>query len=74
MYIPMGGSSRVALSVLPIFLFIALWHDPVSHLVKWALCIAVMFMAEVAVSGCFGWAVAAFRREMAAVAPTQCLG
>nr|CAJ2470806.1 unnamed protein product [Leishmania braziliensis] len=70
MYIPMGGSSRVALSVLPIFLFIALWHDPVLHLVKWALCIAVMFMAEVAVSGCFGWAVAAFRREMAAVAPT----
>ncbi|AIN97460.2 glycerol uptake protein, putative [Leishmania panamensis] len=70
MYIPMGGSSRVALSVLPIFLFIALWHDPVLHLVKWALCIAVMFMAEVAVSGCFGWTVAAFRREMAAVALT----
>ncbi|CAM38304.1 putative glycerol uptake protein [Leishmania braziliensis MHOM/BR/75/M2904] len=74
MYIPMGGSSRVALSVLPIFLFIALWHDPVLHLVKWALCIAVMFMAEVAVSGCFGWAVAAFRREMAAVAPRATSG
>ncbi|TPP50940.1 MBOAT, membrane-bound O-acyltransferase family protein [Leishmania donovani] len=70
MYIPMGGRSRVALSVLPIFLFIAVWHDPALHLVKWAVCIAAMFVAEVAVSGCFGWAAAAFRREMAAAAPT----
>ncbi|GET88024.1 glycerol uptake protein, putative [Leishmania tarentolae] len=70
MYIPMGGRSRVALSVLPIFLFIALWHDPSLHLVKWALCIAVMFVAEMVVIGCFGWATATFRREMAAAEPT----
>ncbi|CAG9572841.1 glycerol_uptake_protein_-_putative [Leishmania major strain Friedlin] len=69
MYIPMGGRSRVALSVLPIFLFIAVWHDPALHLVKWAVCIAAMFVAEVAVSECFGWAAAAFRHEMAAAAP-----
>ncbi|CBZ40967.1 uncharacterized protein, partial [Leishmania mexicana MHOM/GT/2001/U1103] len=70
MYIPMVGRSRNALSVLPIFLFIAVWHDPALHLVKWAVCIAAMFEAEVAVSVCFGWAAAAFRREMAAAAPT----
>ncbi|TPP41749.1 MBOAT, membrane-bound O-acyltransferase family protein [Leishmania donovani] len=74
MYIPMGGRSRVALSVLPIFLFIAVWHDPALHLVKWAVCIAAMFVAEVAVSGCFGWAAAAFRREMAAAAPHSTRG
>ncbi|CAG9572838.1 putative glycerol uptake protein [Leishmania major strain Friedlin] len=74
MYIPMGGRSRVALSVLPIFLFIAVWHDPALHLVKWAVCIAAMFVAEVAVSGRFGWAAAAFRHEMAAAAPHSTRG
>ncbi|KAK7199305.1 glycerol uptake protein [Novymonas esmeraldas] len=68
MYIPMGGRGRVALSVLPIFLFIAVWHDPALHLIKWALCIAVMFVAEMAVSACFGRAVAVFRREAAPAA------
>ncbi|KAG5507094.1 hypothetical protein JKF63_05840 [Porcisia hertigi] len=68
MYIPMGGRSRVALSVLPIFLFIAVWHDPALHLIKWALCIAVMFVVELVVSELFGRLVAAFRREMAAAA------
>jgi protein-cysteine N-palmitoyltransferase HHAT len=68
MYVPMGGRARVALSVLPIFLFIALWHDPALHLLKWALCIAAMFVVELLVSASFHRVSAVFRREMATAA------
>ncbi|KAL7708408.1 glycerol uptake protein [Lotmaria passim] len=70
MYVPMGGRSRVALSILPIFLFIALWHDPALHLLKWALCIAAMFVVELVVSACFGWVAGLFHREVAAASST----
>ncbi|KAL7708407.1 glycerol uptake protein [Lotmaria passim] len=70
MYVPMGGRSRVALSILPIFLFIALWHDPALHLLKWALCIAAMFVVELVVSACFGWVAGVFHREVAAASST----
>ncbi|KAG5481261.1 hypothetical protein CUR178_06494 [Leishmania enriettii] len=74
MYIPMGGRSRVALSVPPIFLFIAVWHDPALHLIKWAMCIAVIFVAELGVNACFGSVEAAFLREMAGTSPADATG
>ncbi|EPY36262.1 glycerol uptake protein [Angomonas deanei] len=46
MYIPMGGKANILYSLFPIFLFIAMWHDPALHLIKWALCIVVVFILE----------------------------
>ncbi|CAD2217607.1 MBOAT, membrane-bound O-acyltransferase family, putative [Angomonas deanei] len=49
MYIPMGGKANILYSLFPIFLFIAMWHDPALHLIKWALCIVVIFILELVV-------------------------
>lgn len=53
MYIPMGGNRRPLLTIAPIFLFVAIWHDLALHLVKWALCVVVMFIIEHAVVKAF---------------------
>jgi protein-cysteine N-palmitoyltransferase HHAT len=47
MYIPMGGSKNRLLSIFPIFIFIAVWHDIELRLLWWALIMCVCFIPEV---------------------------
>ncbi|KAH8611504.1 putative MBOAT membrane bound O acyltransferase family [Trypanosoma vivax] len=50
MYIPLGGSRGKYLSIIPIFFFIAIWHDVELHLMEWAGCTVLFFSAELLVS------------------------
>jgi D-alanyl-lipoteichoic acid acyltransferase DltB (MBOAT superfamily) len=49
MYIPMGGNQRRLVSVAPIFLFIAVWHDIELKMVGWAVVMLLAFIPEIAV-------------------------
>lgn len=49
MYIPMGGSKNRLLSIFPIFVFIAVWHDIELRLLWWAMIMCVCFIPEVLV-------------------------
>lgn len=49
MYVPMGGSHRRVLSIWPIFLFVAIWHDLEWRLLSWAWLICAAFLPELAV-------------------------
>ena len=49
MYVPMGGSKRRVLSIWPIFLFVAIWHDLEWRLLSWAWLICAAFLPELAV-------------------------
>lgn len=49
MYIPMGGNKNRLLSIFPIFIFIAVWHDIELHLLWWAMIMCVAFIPEVIV-------------------------
>lgn len=49
MYIPMGGSKNRLLSIFPIFIFIAVWHDIELRLLWWALIMCICFIPEVVV-------------------------
>ncbi|KAG5480608.1 hypothetical protein LSCM1_06312 [Leishmania martiniquensis] len=53
MYIPMGGSRTKLLSILPIFFFIAIWHDIELRLLFWAVIICLTFMTEIVVTQFF---------------------
>lgn len=53
MYIPMGGRQRVALSIFPIFFFIAIWHDIELRLLVWALFMSVFMVPEVVITTFF---------------------
>lgn len=48
MYVPMGGTAMRALSIWPIFLFVALWHDLEWRLLSWAWLICFAFLPEMA--------------------------
>ncbi|RNF09177.1 glycerol uptake protein [Trypanosoma rangeli] len=60
MYIPMGGNKRKHLNIFPIFFFIAIWHDIELHLLKWAMCVLIMFVLELCVG--FIWSLPYFAR------------
>eukprot|EP00796_Vickermania_ingenoplastis_P012368 gene12368-8494_t len=49
MYIPMGGNRKKLLTLVPIFLFIAIWHDIELRLLQWALFMCVCFVPEIAI-------------------------
>jgi D-alanyl-lipoteichoic acid acyltransferase DltB (MBOAT superfamily) len=49
MYIPLGGAKRRLVSVFPIFMFIAFWHDIELHLFGWALIMCLAFVPEILV-------------------------
>lgn len=49
MYIPMGGNKRKLLTLVPIFLFIAIWHDIELRLLHWALFMCACFVPEIAI-------------------------
>lgn len=53
MYIPMGGNKRKAFTIVPIFLFIAVWHDIELRLVKWAIVTCISFIPEILITGFF---------------------
>lgn len=67
MYIPMGGKRRKALTIIPIFLFIAVWHDIELRLLKWALVTCVCFIPELAIMTFFRgttcWPIAGWRQR-----------
>jgi D-alanyl-lipoteichoic acid acyltransferase DltB (MBOAT superfamily) len=46
MYIPMGGAKTRIFTALPIFGFIALWHDIQLHLFLWAVMMCGMLIVE----------------------------
>lgn len=48
-YIPLGGASRRAIAIWPIFLFVALWHDLEWKMVSWAWLICFAFLPELLV-------------------------
>jgi D-alanyl-lipoteichoic acid acyltransferase DltB (MBOAT superfamily) len=50
MYIPLGGAKRRLMSVFPIFMFIAFWHDIELRLFGWALIMCVAFIPEILVT------------------------
>lgn len=54
MYIPMGGNRRKYFSILPIFFFIAVWHDLELHLIEWAVWIIAFFLVELFVGYLWG--------------------
>lgn len=53
MYIPMGGSKYKLFSIVPIFVFIAIWHDIELRLLHWALFMCACFIPEVAIINFF---------------------
>ena len=46
MYIPLGGNKLKALAIVPIFGFIAIWHDIQLQLLSWAFLICLVFVPE----------------------------
>nr|CCC94588.1 putative glycerol uptake protein [Trypanosoma congolense IL3000] len=54
MYIPMGGNKYKYVSILPIFLFIAVWHDLELHLIEWAAWTISFFLVELLVGHIWG--------------------
>ncbi|KAG5507371.1 hypothetical protein GH5_07469 [Leishmania sp. Ghana 2012 LV757] len=50
MYIPMGGNRTKLFSILPIFFFIAIWHDMQLRLLLWATIICFTFIIEIAIT------------------------
>ena len=50
MYVPLGGTKRRLLSVFPIFLFIAFWHDIELSLFGWAIIMCISFVPEIVVT------------------------
>lgn len=53
LYVPVGGSKRKAIVVIPIFLFVAFWHETDMSLVVWGLFMAVGIIPELAVQAYF---------------------
>lgn len=53
MYIPMGGAKKKLLTLVPIFLFIAIWHDIELRLLHWALFMCACFVPEIAITTFF---------------------
>ena len=53
MYVPLGGSRRKVFTVLPIFVFVAFWHDVQMRLVLWGLIMAVAMIPEMMLQHCF---------------------
>lgn len=49
MYIPLGGNRRKLLTIVPIFFFIAIWHDIELRLLHWAMFMCVCFVPELSV-------------------------
>lgn len=49
MYKPLGGTDYIAITVWPIFIFIAIWHDLWWRWVVWALCNCVFMVIEVSI-------------------------
>ncbi|GET88026.1 glycerol uptake protein, putative [Leishmania tarentolae] len=50
MYIPMGGSRTKSLSVFPIFLFVAVWHDIDLRLIFWAMLMCIALILEISIT------------------------
>ena len=53
MYVPMGGNRAKAATIVPIFVFIAVWHDIELHLLWWAGIMCVAFVPELVVGTWF---------------------
>ena len=53
MYIPLGGNKSRMLSIFPIFMFIAIWHDIEMNLFFWALIMCLAFIPEILIAGYF---------------------
>jgi D-alanyl-lipoteichoic acid acyltransferase DltB (MBOAT superfamily) len=53
MYVPLGGSKAKLWAIIPIFLFIAVWHDIELHLLWWAGIMCVAFIPELVVGAWF---------------------
>ncbi|OPL10233.1 MAG: hypothetical protein AVO34_11670 [Firmicutes bacterium ML8_F2] len=49
MYVPLGGVRFRILSIWPIFLFVAVWHDLEWRLISWAWIICAAFLPEIMV-------------------------
>jgi D-alanyl-lipoteichoic acid acyltransferase DltB (MBOAT superfamily) len=50
MYIPLGGAKARVRAIVPIFVFVALWHDVHLAMVRWAGIMCATFACEVMVS------------------------
>ena len=67
LYLPMGGASHRALSIWPIFLFVAMWHDVEWRLISWAWLVCIGFVPEIVVKGVrgrSGWLARASERKV----------
>lgn len=53
MYIPLGGNKLKAFAIIPIFMFIAIWHDIQLQLLSWAFLICLVFVPETALISYF---------------------
>lgn len=47
MYVPLGGSKLRLFAVVPIFIFIAFWHDNELKLFGWAIVMLIAFIPEI---------------------------
>jgi len=47
LYVPLGGSKTIAVTVWIIFTFIGLWHDLLTRWLAWAWCNCVFFTMEI---------------------------
>jgi protein-cysteine N-palmitoyltransferase HHAT len=47
LYVPLGGRDKAWLSVWPIFLFVAVWHDIEPKLLLWGALNAGFYVIEV---------------------------
>ena len=48
LYVPLGGSRRLAATSILIFTFVALWHDLSPRLLAWGWLAALLFLPEIA--------------------------
>ncbi|KAJ3296089.1 glycerol transporter [Borealophlyctis nickersoniae] len=54
LYIPLGGSTHYALTIWPIFTFVAVWHDVSMRLLMWGWLVPAFILPEVVVKRVFG--------------------
>eukprot|EP01065_Artemidia_motanka_P035396 TRINITY_DN43311_c0_g1_i1.p1 TRINITY_DN43311_c0_g1~~TRINITY_DN43311_c0_g1_i1.p1 ORF type:complete len:558 (+),score=167.64 TRINITY_DN43311_c0_g1_i1:102-1775(+) len=54
MYVPLGGRRSRLLSIWPIFLFVAFWHDRELQLAAWGVLMAAFMLPELVVTSYFG--------------------
>lgn len=76
-YIPLGGSAYSAVTIWPIFTFVAIWHDISLNLLTWSWLICLFILPEVILGWAdrqFGWPkrIPGYRQWWALLAAVNC--